>query len=662
VSDYSALEWLARSALGGGLVLLVAWWGMRRVESPARRQRLGEAGVAAALLVAVLSLAPGWIGVRLPTFANAPAAPPAPVDSEPPPAAGGEADIGFDLVDLEPPVDIEPMPVEEVPPLVAAAATPAAASFDWAGVGRLLVAGYAVAAGGMLAWWLGGHVVLWWWLRRAGPIPPRLERLWTEMAAGRAVRLVVSPRVRVPFSCGLWRPTVVLPASLAGSATEAALRWVLGHELAHLERRDPYSAVLFGLAQGLYFFLPWFWKLRHEVRLCQEYLADQAAVEAGDDRVAYADFLVGWAQRPGLPAGVPGVAGGRTDLFRRIAMLLQDKVSLEPRCPRCWLVLPLSGLLSLAVLLSGLGPARSKASADDPKGPDKGVTKQEDKKEKPAAPKDDKGKDTKKDKSRTTFPDIEDLMKRLPVEVDEGQLRMIRQQLEQARRQFEQAMQQAARAWPRERFSGWVRGTAHERLGVGVAAPSPILAEQLDLPKGQGVVIEAVRPGSPAAKAGLKRHDVLLELAGKPVPSQPDRLARLVRDLEPEKKVEAVVLRKGKKETIKDLVLPKPPEQPARARGARIGRSGGADLMLSLQRTGDQFTISQRDGARSITIRGKLVDGKAQTESIVVSEGRGRRGESYESVDKVPAGVRDQVKSLIEMAEKGVVTSKPKKN
>ena len=41
------------------------------------------------------------------------------------------------------------------------------------------------------------------------------------------------------------------------------------------------------------------------------------------------------------------------------------------------------------------------------------------------------------------------------------------------------------------------------RLGVVVSQPSAALADQLDLPKGRGLVLEQVVPNSPAAKAGL---------------------------------------------------------------------------------------------------------------------------------------------------------------
>src|SRR5438128_1890254 len=85
--------WLLRLAVGGGLLLLLTWVLMRLTRQPARRQRLGEWGLAGALLVAGLSLAPAWI--RLSIGLSSP--PPAPeaksasaVAAIPTPAPGPE--------------------------------------------------------------------------------------------------------------------------------------------------------------------------------------------------------------------------------------------------------------------------------------------------------------------------------------------------------------------------------------------------------------------------------------------------------------------------------------------------------------------------------------------------------------------------------------------
>src|SRR5437660_3648746 len=55
--------WLVRSVVGGGLLLLLTWVLIKRTRQPARRQRLGEWGVVAALLLAVLNLGPAWLPV-----------------------------------------------------------------------------------------------------------------------------------------------------------------------------------------------------------------------------------------------------------------------------------------------------------------------------------------------------------------------------------------------------------------------------------------------------------------------------------------------------------------------------------------------------------------------------------------------------------------------
>ena len=58
----AAVQWLLHLAVGGGLLLLVTCLLMRWTPQPARRQRLGEWGITAALLVGLLCLAgPSWL-------------------------------------------------------------------------------------------------------------------------------------------------------------------------------------------------------------------------------------------------------------------------------------------------------------------------------------------------------------------------------------------------------------------------------------------------------------------------------------------------------------------------------------------------------------------------------------------------------------------------
>ena len=54
-------------------------------------------------------------------------------------------------------------------------------------------------------------------------------------------------------------------------------------------------------------------------------------------------------------------------------------------------------------------------------------------------------------------------------------------------------------------------------LGVPVSKVNDVLRAHLDLPAGQGLVIEQVIPNSPAARGGLERNDILLSIAGHPV-------------------------------------------------------------------------------------------------------------------------------------------------
>ncbi len=228
-------------------------------------------------------------------------------------------------------------------------------------------------------------------------------------------------------------------------------------------------------------------------------------------------------------------------------------------------------------------------------------------------------------------------------------------------------------------MAGWGQ-RPDARLGARVESPGATLAEQLDLPKGQGLVLREVPEDSAAGKAGLKPHDILLELNGKPVPDQVPGLVKLMADIKPDAAVDAVVLRKGKKETIKDLKLPEakavpgvpgagafiaaPPgglpgafapvggfPNPAALPGMMPLGVGGHVLMMTLFRTKDRFTTRHQEGSLVITLTGKVADGKSQLGEIHIQDGR--ESNKYESADKVPEQYRDKVKHLIDLMDKG---------
>jgi hypothetical protein len=85
-------------------------------------------------------------------------------------------------------------------------------------------------------------------------------------------------------------------------------------------------------------------------------------------------------------------------------------------------------------------------------------------------------------------------------------------------------------------------------IGVSIEGPDDALRTQLALPAGRGVLVTDVVAGSPSDKAGVKKYDIVLELADKPV-DKPETLARLVQ-VARDKPTTLKLLRGGKPVTI----------------------------------------------------------------------------------------------------------------
>jgi len=109
-------------------------------------------------------------------------------------------------------------------------------------------------------------------------------------------------------------------------------------------------------------------------------------------------------------------------------------------------------------------------------------------------------------------------------------------------------------------------------LGEPITAENPLRA-QLDLPKDTGLLVQNVMPESPAAKAGLKKYDILLKGNNKDLHEMTDLIDLVLSEGAKKSQITLDVLRHNKHETV-NL---KPEDRPANMRGPQggVGGEGG---------------------------------------------------------------------------------------
>lgn len=739
--------WLVHAGLGGSILLILGLLWQSCLRAPAARQRIGESGLLAALLLAALALGPRWLSITWPVTIEVPsAARPVVEDAEAAPMLWETASA---VPVVEPMAMVEPrVPV------------------DWP---RLLLGGYVAGAAFFALRLLVGMAWLRHVVKHARPASGDV-RQW--LGDGARVRVLTSPRVRMPISFGIVTPTIVLPGALAESATALQLRWIGAHEATHLRRGDPWSGWLFAVGQVLFYPLPWFWSLRRQVRLCQEYIADAEAAGAAAAE-EYAEFLLQLSKVPAAPLLTTAVSGNSSDLYRRVTMLLKNPV--QTNYARRRVFAGAAGLLTLAIVGAGIGlsqeviiitpdgqvqritpnanpnpgpkpvvpapatqpPPATRAQSADPaqraqearqeqadvqrlletilhklNDPQQKVDLQKIREEVARAVK--QIHDAKPGKGEWKF-DIDLILN------DKGAVEKVRTQaLEAARAAEAEARAQADRtraqadelrrvleAWQKSGkgdvealqrdiqalvnqqrnklanyrpvpYSKFVLGQHQGRLGARLERPGEALAEQLNLPQGQGLVVTDVAPG---AKSGLRVNDVLLKLNQQPVPNEPAALAKMLNTIK-EDAIDATVLRRGKEEVLKGIKLASglqfqfqsplsvvppvprtPPVAPAPPKPASnippgvapvVGpfpAPGQQSVMTTNFRTGDRFTSRYQEGSLVITLTGTVKAGKAALGEIHIQDGTANH--RFDKVDQVPAQYRDKVNHLIQSATAG---------
>ncbi|MBS4085114.1 MAG: Do family serine endopeptidase [Rhizobiales bacterium] len=110
-------------------------------------------------------------------------------------------------------------------------------------------------------------------------------------------------------------------------------------------------------------------------------------------------------------------------------------------------------------------------------------------------------------------------------------------------------------------------------LGVQIQPVTQEIAESLNLKSQEGALVGEVQPGLPAANAGIKARDVIIDVDGTPIKTARE-LQRKIASLRPDSTTKVKVIRDGKEQVI-NVKLAKLPDQQLASTDPRMEKRKG---------------------------------------------------------------------------------------
>ena len=177
-----------------------------------------------------------------------------------------------------------------------------------------------------------------------------LSRLSRELRLSRPVELRIARGPAMPMTWGTLAPKVLLPAE-AGAWPPERRHLVLLHELAHVARRDSLSRSAASLACALYWFHPGAWLAARQMRMEQEFAADDRVLTAGAAAHTYALSLLHLARRAGEGSRPDHAAAmaGMCQLERRLVSITAPTRRERPDPAFLYASAVIAALVTLAV-------------------------------------------------------------------------------------------------------------------------------------------------------------------------------------------------------------------------------------------------------------------------------------------------------------------------
>jgi bla regulator protein blaR1 len=242
-------------------------------------------------------------------------------------------------------------------------ARPTIAVPSWAVYG--IAAMWLLVVAGGIARFAAGAMVLARLKRDALPLAPDRRAalpLWRSHAGDarlRRARLCVSDRVEVPVAVGLFDGMVVLPQHVLDEFEPGDVDRFVLHELAHLERRDDWTAVVQRLIQVAMFVNPVVHAIARRLDLEREIACDDRVVAATSDVRSYAVGLTRMAESTAWPhrgIAAPAIFMTRHQLSLRVEELLTGRRLAPRRITIAPAVVALAASLGVVAVAAPLAP------------------------------------------------------------------------------------------------------------------------------------------------------------------------------------------------------------------------------------------------------------------------------------------------------------------
>lgn len=183
-------------------------------------------------------------------------------------------------------------------------------------------------------------------------------------------------------------------------------------------------------------------------------------------------------------------------------------------------------------------------------------------------------------------------------------------------------------------------------LGVMIQKITPELAEHLELKDESGALVSKVVRDGPAAKAGVERYDIIVEFDDKPI-ADLSELPRAVAETPVDKTVDVVVVRDGKRKTLRAKVGELP--QPELGELTRQSQKGPAEFGLVVQDLNPELAERLGLGATKGVLITSVEPGSP------ADDARLRRGDVILEVDRSEIEDVDDLRAHLDAADEGAL-------